>query len=231
MLFGAIANFVTGLTDVPADMLVDLVSTGRALGHPHPRLDPSTKWHKRKPQRENLESEEEEGEGETTIDRPAGEIQREQPGIQRDNLGDDVGDEDGMFNDESEGRSESQDELSDDAETHPDSLSSQSDIDRRHSLQLEMSESMSSEIAPSRSHNAIWEMVHYGSKVSKKFVNLVIWLPTDLSLSLSKGFHNAPKLYNDPMVQATPKVIGVRSGFRAAGKVYFGLTLPVSHFH
>jgi hypothetical protein len=38
-------------------------------------------------------------------------------------------------------------------------------------------------------------------------------------LSFSKGFHNAPKLYHDPMVQETPMVRGVKGGLRAAGTV------------
>lgn len=160
-------------------------------------------------------------------------MRREQPGIQRDNLSDDEGDEDGMFDNESEDQSQSAAESSDDVEAHLDRLSSQSEVDRRRSLQLEKSETMSSEVAPSKTLNAFSEIMHYGGKVSKRFVNLVIWLPTDLSLSLSKGFHNAPKLYHDPMVQATPKVIGIRSGFRAAGKVFSTsisfLTLVLTH--
>lgn len=222
VLFGAIANFVIGLADVPADMLVDLVSAGRALGHPHPRLDPLTKWHKRKSRLEEELANEAEDEREETRER---ETQYNQPGIRRDDLETEEDNEEEMLIEESENQSESVAASSDDRQTHLGSLPSQNGIDRRRSLQLEKSETMSSEVALSRSHNAIWEMVHYGSKVSKKFVNLVIWLPTDLSLSLSKGFHNAPKLYHDPMVQATPKVIGVRSGFRAAGKVF-----PDRHF-
>lgn len=92
-------------------------------------------------------------------------------------------------------------------------------IDRRGSLQLVKEPTMSSEIARSKPRGALSEAVIHGNRMSMKLVNLLIWLPTDLSLSLAKGFHNAPKLYNDPMVQSTPIVTGVRSGIRAAGKV------------
>lgn len=43
--------------------------------------------------------------------------------------------------------------------------------------------------------------------------------PMDFTLSLARGFHNAPKLYGDDMVRHPDKVTGIRSGFKAAGKV------------
>ena len=92
-------------------------------------------------------------------------------------------------------------------------------MERRRSLQLEKQQTMSSEIAPPKPHTVLSEAANLSSKMSKKFVNLLIWLPTDLTLSLSKGFHNAPKLYHDPMVKADPKVVGLRSGSSVAGKV------------
>ncbi|KAL2818040.1 hypothetical protein BJX63DRAFT_82548 [Aspergillus granulosus] len=58
---------------------------------------------------------------------------------------------------------------------------------------------------------------YHVTRAGKYLLNWVLLLPTDLALSFSKGFHNAPKLYHDPMVQETPTVRGVRGGFRAAG--------------
>ncbi|KAL8722150.1 MAG: hypothetical protein Q9225_001294 [Loekoesia sp. 1 TL-2023] len=43
--------------------------------------------------------------------------------------------------------------------------------------------------------------------------------PMDFTLSLARGFHNAPKLYGDDMVRRPDKVTGFRSGLKAAGKV------------
>lgn len=63
------------------------------------------------------------------------------------------------------------------------------------------------------------ETGYHAGKFAKQVLNWVLLLPTDLTLSLSKGFHNAPKLYHDKTVLDTPKVRGVRSGFRAAGTV------------
>ncbi|KAL2844170.1 hypothetical protein BJY01DRAFT_215226 [Aspergillus pseudoustus] len=70
---------------------------------------------------------------------------------------------------------------------------------------------------------------YHASRAGKHLLDWILLLPTDLSLSFSKGFHNAPKLYHDPMVQETPTVRGVRGGLRAAGteftqEFYQGIT-------
>ncbi|KAL4786590.1 hypothetical protein BJX76DRAFT_346113 [Aspergillus varians] len=67
------------------------------------------------------------------------------------------------------------------------------------------------------------------TRVGKYLLDWALLLPTDLALSFSKGFHNAPKLYNDPMVQDAPTVRGMRGGLRAAGtefthEFYQGIT-------
>ncbi|PYH43031.1 putative UDP-glucose,sterol transferase [Aspergillus saccharolyticus JOP 1030-1] len=61
------------------------------------------------------------------------------------------------------------------------------------------------------------EATYHAGKMGKHILDWAITIPTDVTLSLSKGFHNAPKLYHDSTVEKTPKVLGVRSGFRAAG--------------
>lgn len=45
--------------------------------------------------------------------------------------------------------------------------------------------------------------------------------PMEFTLSLAKGFHNAPKLYGDETVRTADKVTGLRSGLKTAGKVAF----------
>jgi hypothetical protein len=67
---------------------------------------------------------------------------------------------------------------------------------------------------------------YHVTRAGKHLLNWVLLIPTDLTLSFSKGFHNAPKLYHDPMVQETPTVRGVRGGLRAAGTVSFLPFLP-----
>lgn len=43
--------------------------------------------------------------------------------------------------------------------------------------------------------------------------------PLDFTLSLARGFHNAPKLYGDDTVRPSEKVTDFQSGLKAAGKV------------
>ncbi|KAI7493391.1 UDP-Glycosyltransferase/glycogen phosphorylase [Hortaea werneckii] len=44
--------------------------------------------------------------------------------------------------------------------------------------------------------------------------------PADFTLGLSKGFHNAPKLYGDDTVRKHDQVTDLRSGLKAAGKEF-----------
>lgn len=183
VLFGAIANFLIGLADVPTEIVTDLVSTGRALGNPHDHFDSRSNCRlARLTPREESESEEEQNEGEI-------EDRRE---IDEGNTIDE---------DEQDG------DLFDPT------------LDRKESLQLEKQKTMSSEMEKSKRHNVLTEVRIHGGLMSKKFLNLVIWLPTDLSLSFAKGFHNAPKLYHDRTVKHVPAITGVQSGFKAAGSV------------
>ncbi|RLL97413.1 hypothetical protein CFD26_102231 [Aspergillus turcosus] len=69
-------------------------------------------------------------------------------------------------------------------------------------------------------HVVLAETGYHGKRAAKRLLNWAITVPTDVTLSLSKGFHNAPKLYHDRTVATIPTVMGVRSGLRAAGKEF-----------
>lgn len=56
------------------------------------------------------------------------------------------------------------------------------------------------------------------NRLAKRVLNGVILLPMDFTLSLSRGLHNAPKLYHDRTVKGTRRVVGVRTGLKAAGE-------------
>jgi hypothetical protein len=58
-----------------------------------------------------------------------------------------------------------------------------------------------------------------GTRFSKELFSFLIWLPADISVGLSKGFHNTPKLYHDRTVKPTPRVISLHGGLRAAREV------------
>ena len=52
-----------------------------------------------------------------------------------------------------------------------------------------------------------------------RVVDAGIKSPMDFTLSLAKGFHNAPRLYGDPSVRPHERITGFQSGIKAAGKV------------
>lgn len=52
-----------------------------------------------------------------------------------------------------------------------------------------------------------------------RIVGVGLKSPMDFTLSLARGFHNAPRLYGDESVRHPDKVTGIRSGLKAAGKV------------
>lgn len=176
---------------------MDLVSAGRALGNPNEHYDPHAKWRSRKKRQEPHKPSTEENRKSSSTEQ-----QRDQ-NASLDGVGNDGQDED----------------LDDSSSDQQMTDFSEESLSRTRTLQLEKTMTMSGGTETAKRHNFMTEAASQGSRMSKKLINLLIWLPTDLSLSLSKGFHNAPKLYHDQTVKATPKVIGVRSGFRAAGQV------------
>lgn len=56
-------------------------------------------------------------------------------------------------------------------------------------------------------------------KSIKQIVGAGFKSPMDFTLSVARGFHNAPKLYGDESVRQADKVTGLQSGLKAAGKV------------
>ncbi|KAJ5675180.1 Sterol 3-beta-glucosyltransferase UGT80B1 [Penicillium maclennaniae] len=229
VLFGAIANFVIGIADVPAEMVNDLVSAGKHLSHNHQthHEDAHRKWHMHKTHNEDeLASE---NDSQEQADQQKGRKSDESPNHSHSDSSHD------SFAQPANAGTRSSEPMGDEETGSDDSVSNSSDIppdagiDRVRSLQLEKTQTMSSEMAPSKHHGFLNEVRLHGAKMGKRFVNFVIWIPTDLSLSMSKGFHNAPKLYHDYTVKPTPKVHGIRSGFRAAGQelrdgFYYGVT-------
>lgn len=57
-------------------------------------------------------------------------------------------------------------------------------------------------------------------KSIKQIVGAGLKSPMDFTLSLARGFHNAPKLYGDESVRQADKVTGLQSGLKAAGKEF-----------
>lgn len=57
------------------------------------------------------------------------------------------------------------------------------------------------------------------SLAAGRVVNIGLKSPMNFALGISKGFHNAPKLYGDKSVREVDKVTGFHSGLKTAGKV------------
>ncbi|KAI4256519.1 MAG: hypothetical protein LQ352_002067 [Teloschistes flavicans] len=59
-----------------------------------------------------------------------------------------------------------------------------------------------------------------GGKGLGRIVGAGLKSPLDFTLSVARGFHNAPKLYGDESVRHPDKVTGIQSGLKAAGKEF-----------
>lgn len=205
VLVGSIASLMIGLADAPREILLDFVSAARAVGHPHEHFNRHAACQAAiscpdHPSREDsIESEE-------------GQVE------------DDEEEDDEVLNEESMQR----DFAEEDNETYVNGSTRSSSIERKRNLQHEKAKTMSSSMTPSKSQkgNILYEASFHGIEMSKKFLRLIILLPTDVSLSMARGFHNAPKLYHDPTVNDVPQVISIQSGFRAAGKVISAIPAP-----
>lgn len=57
-------------------------------------------------------------------------------------------------------------------------------------------------------------------KSAAKVVNVGLRAPASFSMAVAKGFHNMPLLYGDDTVREQSKVTGIKSGLKAAGKVF-----------
>jgi hypothetical protein len=208
VLFGAIASFVTGLADTPGKIVRDLGSAARAIRQPHEHFDRHAAC------RAAISS----------LDRLSEEIQIENEGQQLQIENDEQ--EDGEIR---EGESTQEDTGDEDRENPVNDIARVRSMERKRNLQLEKAKTMSSSMTPPQppKFTILHEAASHGCKMSKKLLKVIIWLPTDLSLSMARGFHNAPKLYHDPTVNDIPQVVSLRSGFKAAGKVVTAIPAPV----
>lgn len=207
LLVGSIVSFMTGLVDVPREIVLASVSAVHAVSHPREHFNHHAAYRAAIscPDHSSPEDSVESEEGQFQDDEGNDEVPNEEstPG--------DFADEDNETYVNGSTRS-----------------SRSSSIERKRNLQQEKAKPMSSSMTSSKPQklNILYEASFHGSKMSKKLLRLIIWFPTDVSLSMARGFHNAPKLYHDPTVKDIPQVISIRSGFRAAGKVISAIPAP-----
>ncbi|KAJ6029290.1 CAZyme family GT1 [Penicillium canescens] len=218
VLFGTIASFVTGLADTPREIVRDLVSAARAIRQPHEHFDRQAAC------RAAISSLDQSS--------PEDSIESEEIQVENDDRQLQVENDELEDNEIREEGSTQEDTADEDNENHVNDIARIRSMERKRNLQLEKAKTMSSSMTPSKPPKfpVLHEVALHGSKMSKKLLKIIILLPTDLSLSMARGFHNAPKLYHDSTVTDAPQVVSLRSGFRAAGKVelrdgfYFGIT-------
>jgi hypothetical protein len=60
----------------------------------------------------------------------------------------------------------------------------------------------------------------HSSKGAGRFAKALVQSPMELSVSITKGFHNIPKLYGDDTVRPQQRVSDLKSGFKAVGKEF-----------
>ena len=244
MLYGIISGFVSGIADAPSGMAGMFSTTHeRRLHHKHdwkkarppPCFDePSLRHHRRTkssldsgvgpdeiPNNHRRPGQGHEGRYEADSSRdPSTSNDNSRESTESDeayhsaeeDLDHDVSDDasdhtDGEGSPESSSRTSSSDTLDD-----PDGTGAELDLERTITRLRTREMSHTKEI--------LAETSYHSARAAKHILDWALMLPTDLTLSLSKGFHNAPKLYHDRLVENTPKVLGFRSGFRAAGTVF-----------
>ncbi|KAI0996439.1 Sterol 3-beta-glucosyltransferase [Podosphaera aphanis] len=91
-------------------------------------------------------------------------------------------------------------------------------VDRKDKAKSELSASKDTGIAAGKE---LRNMIGSGFEKTAK---TIIRAPMDLSLAVSQGFHNAPRLYGDSTVRRPTRITGLNSGLKAAGKEFvFGI--------
>ncbi|CAK1358772.1 unnamed protein product [Cercospora beticola] len=94
-------------------------------------------------------------------------------------------------------------------------FSSQSECSRRHASNIQV-------VEPSNDRDMLRQSFPHSSKGAGRFAKALVQSPMDLSMTITRAFHNMPKLWNDDTVRPQTKVADFSSGARAAGK-NFGL--------
>lgn len=207
VLFGVIMSFITGLVDTPGEIYRGLSSAARGIRQPHEHFDRHSACRAALSSPDHSSPESGLESDESPIQNAVGQMLTEN---------NEQGDRE--IREENSTQEDTTDEENDNQVNELDRIRS---TGRKRNLQLEKAKTMSSSMTPSKppKFTILHEAALHGGQMSKKIVKIVILLPTDVSLGMARGFHNAPKLYSDLTVTDIPQVVSLRTGFRAAGKV------------
>ncbi|KAJ5761948.1 CAZyme family GT1 [Penicillium nucicola] len=223
VLFGAITSFVAGLADAPRAIVQDVISAARSIRQPHQHFDRRAACQSAIASLQpELEPEPEPDSQENSIESEETQIESESQQLQIGTENQNQIENNALEDRETREGDSTQDDISNQGnEDAMNEISRTRSLERKRNLQLEKAKTMSSSMTPSKppKYTILHEVAVHGSVTSKKLVKVILWLPTDLSVSMARGFHNAPKLYHDSTVTDVPQVVSLRSGFKAAGKV------------
>jgi hypothetical protein len=91
-----------------------------------------------------------------------------------------------------------------------------------------------SDTSSSKNPDMLRQTGAHTSKGIGRFAKALVQSPMEISLSLTKGLHNAPKMWGDDTVRPQERVSDLKSGFKAVGKefsygFYDGITGLVTH--
>jgi hypothetical protein len=207
VLFGVIMSFVTGLVDMPGDIVRGVGSAAREIRQPHEHFNRQTAC------QAALAS--------PDPSSPDDSIESEELQIQNEGEQSQIEDNEQGEREIRESENTQENTTNESNENPVNEIERVRSIERKRNLQLEKAKTMGSTLTVSKPPKFanLREAALQGGQMSKKAVKIIIWLPTDVTLGMARGFHNAPKLYNDPTVKDIPQVVSLRTGFRAAGKV------------
>lgn len=73
---------------------------------------------------------------------------------------------------------------------------------------------------PSKGQDMMRQSGAHTSKGIGRFAKALVQSPMELSVSITKGFHNAPKMWGDDTVRPQERIIDFKSGVKAVGKEF-----------
>ncbi|GMG27562.1 unnamed protein product [Aspergillus oryzae var. brunneus] len=214
VLYGVVSDFISGLATVPTDLagMLSKENRKRKRHHHHSHHIGNRDWVRSHCTTGLQQAKEKERERSSNEHTSGPSRQDRSEGDNRSSIS------------ESDIESESDSDYASAEEEQSDSSSTNTVVDDSDEAanELDLERTLTRKRAKEQKTGAqeiLAETGYHTSKFAKQVLNFAIMLPTDLTLSLAKGFHNAPKLYHDTTVQRIPRVRNVKSGFRAAGTV------------
>ncbi|KAI9369654.1 hypothetical protein BJX61DRAFT_549434 [Aspergillus egyptiacus] len=221
VLYGLVTDFIAGMHEIPADMAEDFRE------HQHRRHSPNHLQHgQRGPspgrawKKEHYAQRSPESDIASSDETQSDEREEDEEEEEEESAGNALQSRASIASSELSYASAKEDPEADDAGSTISKTPTQDDI-ANELKKLNQSDTLRRQRTHDKSQHdfrgILTDARYHVTRTGQHILDWALLLPTDLTLSFSKGFHNAPKLYHDPMVRETPTVRGMRGGLRAAG--------------